>query len=381
MTRRRAAGKQAAAKAQTPAAPAPAPAPPAVQWMIYGANGYTGRLLLAEALRRGLRPIVAGRQAAAIEALAGEHGLPARSFDLANAATVRAGLNGVSLVLHCAGPFSTTCAPMLEGCLAVGAHYLDITGEIDVFAHCHAQHERARERGIVVLPGSGFDVVPTDCLAAMLATELPAARELVLAFEAEGGPSPGTARTAVEGLASGGRIRQGGKLTPVPLAYKTRNFSRDGEARSAMTIPWGDVYTAFISTGIPDIEVYMALPPASIARAQRWRWLQPLLGLPPLQRFLKGRVQATVRGPSADRRSATGCHVWGEVRAADGVQRAAQLHTPNGYDVTVWGALGIATRLLAQAPAGGYYTPSQLMGARWILDMPGVKRIDPETTA
>lgn len=351
-----------------------APAAPG-EWMIYGANGYTGRLLLTEAVRRGLRPIVAGRRAAEVEALAREVGLPARSFGLDSAATVRAGLNGVRLVLHCAGPFSATCAPMLEGCLAVGAHYVDITGEIDVFAHCHAQDARARERGIVVLPGAGFDVVPTDALAAHLAASLPGARELVLAFEAGGGPSPGTARTSVEGIAAGGRVRRDGALVTVPLGYKQRSFIRDGTPRSAMTIPWGDVYTAYLTTGIPDIEVYMAMPPATIARVQRWRWLAPLARLGFVQRWLKARAGA-VRGPSDERRAASGCHVWGEVRDGHGGERRAELATPNGYEVTVWAALGIVERLRADPPAAGFHTPSQVMGADWLLGMPGVRRLD-----
>ena len=352
-----------------------------MEWMIYGANGYTGRLMLEEAVRRGHTPIVAGRNAAAVGELAKKHGLPARAFDLADARGAAAALNGVGLVVHCAGPFSATCAPMLDACIEVGAHYLDITGEIAVFAHCHAQHERARERGIVVMPGAGFDVVPTDCLAAMLCRDLPDATELVLCFEAGGGPSPGTAKSSVEGLKAGGRVRVDGVMTEVPLAYKTRTFTRGDQVRTAATIPWGDVYTAHVSTAIPNIEVYMALSPATIANLRRMRWLKPVLGLGLVQRFLKSRVEASVRGPSAKKRADTGCHVWGEVRNAAGAVICAQLHTPNGYDVTVWTALGIAQRLFADKPAGGYYTPSMLMGAEYILQMPGAQRIDPPHTA
>ncbi|WP_227978032.1 saccharopine dehydrogenase family protein [Arenimonas daejeonensis] len=184
-----------------------------MEWMIYGANGYTGKLIVEEAVRRGLRPVLAGRNSQALQALAAPFGLPVRAFGLDDPHVVAKNLHGMGLVLHCAGPFSATCAPMLEGCLAEGVHYLDITGEIDVFAHCHAQHLRAREKGIVVLPGSGFDVVPTDCMAARLKRELPAATSLVLAFEAGGGPSPGTAKTSVEGLGKGGRARVEGELT------------------------------------------------------------------------------------------------------------------------------------------------------------------------
>jgi short subunit dehydrogenase-like uncharacterized protein len=349
----------------------------AVQWMIYGANGYTGRLVAQEATRRGLSPILAGRSDE-VGVLAQELGLAHRRFALDDRDALRAGLDGVGLVLHCAGPFSATSAPMLEACLAAGAHYLDITGEIDVFAHCHAQDARARERGIVVLPGAGFDVVPTDCLAAMLKHDLPAATHLVLAFEAGGGPSPGTAKTGVEGLGKGGRVRIDGELRRVPLAWKARTFARGGQARTAMTIPWGDVFTAHVSTGIPNIEVYMAVPPATIARMRRLRLLGPLLGTPLVQGLLKRGVARSVRGPSEQKRASTVTHVWGEARGPGGAEVRRHLVVPNGYALTATAALGIVAHLLRGTDAAGFRTPSQLMGARYVLSLPGVELVGTE---
>ena len=343
-------------------------------WMIYGANGYTGRLIAAEAARRGLHPVLAGRDAAAIGALAAGYGAVARAFDLSNPQTAASALSGVSLVLNCAGPFSRTAAPMLEACLAAGAHYLDITGEIDVFAHCHAQDERARERGIVVVPGTGFDVVPTDCTAAMLAAELPDADELVLAFEAGGGLSPGTAKTSVEGMAKGGRIRRNGVLVEVPLAYKERQYLREGRTLDAVTIPWGDVYTAYVSTGVPNVEVYTIVPRAAIERLKSMRRFHRLLGFAPIRRFLQSRIARRVAGPDDAKRARTGFHVWGEIRRGDEV-RTLELEGPNGYDLTVTAALGIVADVLARSREGGYYTPSQLMGADYALSLPGVRRV------
>jgi short subunit dehydrogenase-like uncharacterized protein len=233
---------------------------------------------------------------------------------------------------------------------------------------------RASERGIVVMPGSGFDVVPTDCLAAMLKRELPTATSLVLAFEAGGGPSPGTAKTSVEGLGKGGRARIDGVLTRVPLAWKTRTFERDGEARFAMTIPWGDVYTSFVSTGIPNVEVYMGVPPATAKRLRRMRMLGPLLDTGLVQGWLKRQVEKRVKGPSDSTRGKTGCVVWGEVRDAEGRELKRRLRTPNGYAITVTAALGIVARLLqGERPPGGYYTPSKLMGADYVLGLPDVR--------
>jgi len=345
------------------------------QWLIYGANGYTGQLMAAEAVRRGLKPILAGRNARAIGALGLNHGLPVRTFGLNAADEIRAGLENVCLVLNCAGPFSATVAPMVEGCLARGAHYLDITGEIEVFAHCHAQDSRARARGSVVLPGTGFDVVPTDCVAGLLKQALPDAIELVLGFEAGGGASPGTTRTGLQGVALGGRVRRRGQLIRVPLAYKTRTFSHDGQQRTAMTIPWGDLYTAFVSTGIPDIETYMAVSPKGIATARRANWLRPLLGIRPVVRLLERRVAARVKGPSDETRARTRARIWGEASNDRGEQRYVEIDTPNGYDLTVTAALGIVQHLLTSRVPGGYVTPAMLMGSEYVLTLPGVRRI------
>ena len=179
--------------------------------------GYTGQLLAREAVRRGLRPVLAGRNGPAVQALADELQLEYRLFGLDDAAALAAELSAARLVMHCAGPFSATSAPMIEACLASGAHYLDITGEISVFEHAWQQAERAHKADVVLCPGTGFDVVPTDCLAASLANILPAAAELTLAFEAGGGLSRGTARTSVEGLAKGGCVRKDRCIKIVPL--------------------------------------------------------------------------------------------------------------------------------------------------------------------
>lgn len=340
-----------------------------MQWMIYGANGYTGEMIAREAVRRGLSPVLAGRSADKVRLLAAELGLEHRSFGLDQPGDVDRGLAGIGLVLHCAGPFSQTSAPMVEGCLRNKAHYLDITGEISVFEHAQAQRARAAAAGVVLCPGVGFDVIPTDCVAAALKKALPDATHLALGFDSRSGFSPGTAKTSVEGLALGGRVRRDGKIVEVPLAWRTRRIDFGDGEKLAMTIPWGDVSTAFHSTGIPNIEVYLPGSPRLIKSAQRANHIRWLLGFKPVQALMKWQA-GKVKGPSADERARQPTFVWGEVKNARGEMRTARLRTANGYSLTVTGSLAVAQFLLEHQVAGGTYTPSRLIGPELVLGLP-----------
>ncbi len=230
------------------------------QWLIYGANGYTGRMIAQLAAQHGHKPIIAGR-GESVRVLAQELGLPCKVFDLADPVIAANALQDVVLVLHCAGPFSATAAPMIQACMDARAllpRY--ITGEISVFEYAHGRHMEARERGIVVCPGVGFDVIPTDCIAAALKEALPDANQLALGFDTTSSLSPGTAKSLVEGMALGGKIRRNGRIDTVSFGYKHRNIDFGFGPKSATTIPWGDVASAHYSTGIDNIETYIPLP-------------------------------------------------------------------------------------------------------------------------
>lgn len=333
-------------------------------WMIYGANGYTGELIAQEAVARGMRPILAGRSHDKVLKLASELDLPARVSPVDDP-----DLDGVGIVLHCAGPFSKTSAPMLEACLGAGVHYLDITGEIDVFEHAHKQHQRAADAGVVVCPGVGFDVIPTDYLAASLSEAMPDATHLALGFDSRMRMSPGTQKTSLESLGLGGRVRRDGKLVVVPMGDSTRTIDFGAGEKMAATIPWGDVATAYYTTGIPNIEVYVPSSPKRARSLKVVNLLRPILRGSMLQKMLKARVPQI--GPDQEMRARTPVHVWGEVRNEAGQVKVARMKTTNGYDLTVTGSLEFVSHLLSHRPAGGFYTPSQLLGADLIGKLPG----------
>ena len=272
------------------------------EWMIYGANGYTGHLVAAEATRRGLNPLLAGRRAGPIEKLAAELGLTMRVFDLHDAPAAAAAIADTAVVANCAGPFAATSAPMIDACLTSRAHYLDIAGEIDVFVAAQRRHAEAQAAGIVICPGVGFDVIPTDCMAAVLKEALPDATHLVLAFEARGPMSPGTARTMARSLRlgqHGSRVRRNGVIEEVPLAQSWLRIDFAGGSTTAIAIPWGDLATAWFSTGIPNIETYAVVPRAAAIASRALNWVRPLLASAPSQMLLH-RLANRASGPSEE---------------------------------------------------------------------------------
>jgi len=336
-------------------------------FLIYGASGYTGQLIAELARERGEIPILAGRSADKVRPLAEKLGFAWRAFALE-----RPDLRDVRLVLHCAGPFSATSRPMVDACLHARAHYLDITGEIDVFESVLDRDDEARRQGIVLLPGAGFDVVPSDCLAALLKQQLPSATSLELAFAPIGRSSPGTLKTSIEMLPRGGLVRRGGKLVRVPPAHEVREIPFADKPRLAMSVPWGDVATAWRSTRIPDITVFMSAKPATIRAARLSRFAAPLLALAPVQEYLKLRIDRTVRGPDAAERARGGAQFWG--RASDGTRSVEMtMSLPEGYTFTAQAALECARRVLAGEVNPGAWTPSLAFGAGFAATLPGVR--------
>lgn len=342
-----------------------------MSWMIYGANGYTGELIAREAVARGMTPILAGRSKAKVERLANELNLESRIFDLDSAEGIAAQLKGLKAVLLTAGPFSATSQPMVEACIQAGAHYLDITGEIDVFEQVFRRDADARKAGVVLCPGVGFDVIPTDCVAAALKQALPDAVELNLGFDTAVSLSPGTLKTTLESAPQGGRVRRNGKLIQVPLAHEVRRIDFGRGERLAVAVPWGDVSTAFHTTGIPNITVFVPGSRASVFGMKLGNVFGPLMKRPAVQRVLAGLVAKTVKGPDEASRAEMPAYVWGEAINARGERRTARVRTINGYSLTVPGSLAVLNHLLTHDATAGFTTPSRLMGSDLLSQLPG----------
>lgn len=343
-------------------------------FLIYGANGYTGELITRFAAEHGLRPILAGRNEAKISELAGKYGFEYRVFSLDDNAKLDAALQEVDMVLHCAGPFSITSVPMVNACLRNKKHYTDITGEISVFETCAAMGKKAVEAGIMIMPGVGFDVVPSDCLAMHLKNRLPSATHLTLAWYGMGRMSHGTQATMTMNVGRGGAIRKDGKITPVPAGWKTREIDLGEVRRTGVTIPWGDVSTAFHSTGIPNIEVYTVVPPSALKMMKTTRYIGWLMAMGFVQKYLQRNIPPG--GPSDEERAKGKTLMWGEASDAEGNRVEARQQGPEGYTLTAHAALNIAEKILARNFKPGFQTPAKAYGADLILEIEGTARQD-----
>lgn len=345
------------------------------KWVIYGSYGYTGQLIAEKAVELDSNVILSGRNEEKLKIQSEELGLSYLAADLSDSKQMNKLLADAHLVIHCAGPFIHTWKPMLEACIRNQCHYLDITGEIDVFERIKARDKEITEAGVMAMPGTGFDVVPTDCLSLYLTKQLPDADRLELAFMGlGGGVSHGTAQTMAENLGSGGAIRDNGKIKSVPAAYKTREIDFGEKRRMAVSIPWGDVSTAHYTTGIENIVVYTAMSKSAIRWLKLSNWTAPVLRLSVVRSYVKRLISKKVTGPNQTEREKGKSHIWGEVTNKNGDTITARQITPEGYRLTAISALHIAQKVSDENFKPGYQTPASAYGEDLILEIEGTER-------
>lgn len=350
-------------------------------FLLYGANGYTGELIARYAQHYQLIPILAGRRKELIEPLAAKLRLPYRIFDLDDTPALHNALKEVKAVIHCGGPFQFTAKQMVTACLHTCTHYLDINGDIAVFEMIKQFDEAAKKAGITLLPGAGFDVVPTDCLALQLKTLLPDATLLRLAFTSLGGGlSHGTATTMANRLGEKGAERKEGKIVRKPIGQKGMwvNFSTGsggGEKKLfVMSIPWGDVSTAYFTTGIPDIETYTAIPKKIFYFLKAQFLFNWFLKTGIVRNYIKKKIKQRPAGPADEQRNKAVSMVWGQATNAAGNTATARLSGPEGYTLTAHSTLLIVKKVLSGNFSRGYQTPASAYGENLVMEIPGVYR-------
>jgi short subunit dehydrogenase-like uncharacterized protein len=344
--------------------------------LIYGANGYTGKLITQEAKEKGLSVEIAGRNEEEIQKLSKKTDFPYHIVELTDKDNLNKLLKKFNTVIHCAGPFSETAIPMVEACIQSKTNYLDITGEIWVFGDIMKYHKQAQEAGIALIPGVGFDVVPTDCLAGYLKKKLPTATSLELAFVgSKTGMSRGTAVTMAKNISKGGFIREDGEIKNVPLAYEVKEIEFAHRKQWSMTIPWGDLMTSYHQTQIPNIKVFSGASLKMINKIKKFRNLKFLLGIAWIQKLVRRKIENSVTGPSDKNLKNGKTYVIGTISDDTGKNFKTELITPEAYFLTAKTALASALKLEGNA-LNGYLTPALAFGIDFIMEFENVERID-----
>ena len=346
--------------------------------LIYGSYGYTGKLIVEQAIKEGLKPILAGRNKKKLEAQASTTGLPYQCFDLTSVDSTHQALKDVYLVVHCAGPFIHTFKPMVEACLATKTHYIDITGEVEVIEQLSKLDAQAKQSQIMVLPGAGFDVVPTDCLAAFLKDQLPDATSLTLALnprsvDSSSGLSHGTARTAAEGITKPSLLRENGQLKPRSQNMKLKTFDFGDKKRDCIGFTWGDLSSAYWSTHIPHIETYMSCSKKQLKAMKKMHTFRFFLKWRIVQYFIKRHIDKTITGPSKKALKEETIRIYGVVTNAHGESYDALLETKNGYAFTALSVVSIMKQVLEGNAAIGFATPSTAYSKDFMLSIPGTR--------
>jgi short subunit dehydrogenase-like uncharacterized protein len=344
--------------------------------LIYGGTGYTGRLIAEHARNLRHPPVIAGRTAYRVHALAAELGVQGRVVAVDEPEILDDALGDVSVLINAASPFTQTTRPLIESCLRTQTHYLDITGELPAFRDAFCYDAAARKRGIMIMPGAGLGIVASDCLAMYVAARVPNAKYLRIALLRPESFSRGTFRSALGLSNSRVTIRRNGRLTSVPVGRLQRSFDFGEGKRESVAVSWADVFTAYYSTGIRNIEAYFEADLASRTLYQLGAGVADTLRFAPVQRWLNAATRAWPEGPTARRRETEKCVIVAEAEDSWRRRSSARLETPDGYSFTAKSAAAIAQRVLRGEFLPGFQTPAKVYGADFVLGFKGTRRVE-----
>jgi saccharopine dehydrogenase (NAD+, L-lysine-forming) len=342
--------------------------------LIYGATGYTGRLIADRLRNSRCHSVVAGRTSHRVQALAAEFGVAGRVIAIDEPNALDQALDDIDVLINAASPFSLTAPALIESCLRTRTHYLDITGELPVFQAAFGYDEAARKRGIMIMPGAALGVVASDCLAMHVAALVPNAKYLRIALLRPNSFSRGTFRSALGIANSRVSIRRNGRLMSVPVGRLQRTFDFGEGEKESVAVSWADVFTAYYSTGIRNIETYFEAGYTARALYQLGAGIADTMQLAPARTLIDAVASVLPEGPHAARRRAEQCVIVSEAEDSWRRRRCVRLTTPDGYSFTSEAATAIAQRILQGDFASGFQTPAKVYGADLVLGFKGTDR-------
>jgi short subunit dehydrogenase-like uncharacterized protein len=343
---------------------------------VYGATGFTGKLLAGHARDQGVATVLSGRDETKLQSISSELGLDFRVASLPDPESLDRALEGVGVVVNAASPFSLSAPPLIAACLRKGVHYLDVTGEVPVLDMAQRHGAEAYRRGVMIMPAVGFDVVPSDGLAAHVLRRSRSPRRLSIGISGLELLTRGSARTIIDQIGAPVWVRRNGLLVQVPPGSLEHSFDYGDGMRASTAVSWADVASAYFTTGVPDITVYFESTPAVRTHDALLKFCGWAVPLTPWRELLKVTTQWMPEGPTESQRGARHAVIVAEMEDADGTRVRSRMRTPEAYSMTASAACAIVKRVLLGDVEPGFQTPARVYGADFSLSLPGVTRED-----
>ena len=339
--------------------------------VIIGATGYTGRLVAHEAAGSTAPVILAARDPEKLAAIAEQVGIATtQQVDVTDEASLERLIRPGDAVINTAGPFTELGEPVIEACIAAGAHYVDITGEQPFMrAMHHKYHVPALRAEVAVVNAMAFEYALGDCAVAVTAEGLRRPLRSLDVIYAWGGAasSRGTRRTVLRMLGTRGWVRRDGGFYPqAPGSGHRTTRLASGKKLHAVAFGAGEVVTAPRYLEVDDACGWMVMGSLS---ARVVPILAPALPVAvPLLRPLLERAVTRKPDPTPEDRQESGFTIRVELEAADDTRRAAEVHGSDPYGITATAAVQGALRAMNPEAPAGVLAPSQLVDPRSFLD-------------
>ncbi len=347
----------------------------AARIVLFGATGYTGRLVAEALVKRGARPLLAARNRSALEQLAGElGGLDTAVADVAQPQTVHALVERGDVLVSTVGPFLRFGGPALDGAVEKGALYLDSTGEPPFIREVFEERDAAaRSSGASLVTAFGYDFVPGNLAAAIAldrageaATKVAVGYFLTGGGSMRGAMSGGTAASVAGVLMAPAFAHRDGRLVTERSAKRVRTFESRGRQLAGVSIGSSEHLTLpRIHPSLREVDAYLGwFGPASRAM-QAMSVLGELGAVREASAKLAARfVKGSTGGPGPEARAKTGSLAIAEAYDAGGsLRERVELRGPNGYtftgDILAWGAARAAEQGMS---APGALGPAEAFG-------------------
>ncbi len=345
------------------------------KWMIYGAYGFTGSLLAKIAADKGFKPVLAGRDALKTKRLALSLGLDFKVFSLDEDSIIEKNLKDIDLLYNLAGPYCKTAPTMVEACLRTKTHYMDLTGDIEIYDFLYSLDKVAIENEILIMPGVGFNVIATECVAAHTVQKLSTCDHLDIVMATQAKPSKGTFKQMIALLPRGGYEIENHELKRRNIGKSDIKIKYPDKRRTPFSIPIGELIACHKSLNIANIRVHYAMSSSWVRMTETMiDIIAKFSGKNYGKKVLSNFASNYIKGPDETSMLHDKAYVYAKASSDLGVYAETMIKTPEPYYFTALITLKVIQKVL-DGEYKGALTPVEAFGSSIIFEVEGVEYV------